>query len=138
MIEPIKIEGLKEFSRALRKVDSNLPKALRISNNEAVDVVIDWARPKVPVRSGNAVKSMKAKSTRTSARAAIGSSAAPYAPWLDFGGRVGINKSVQRPFLKEGRYLYPGLHANRAKVMEILERSLLDIANEAGLAVDHG
>lgn len=136
MIEPIKIKGLKEFSRALRKVDSDLPKALRIANNEAADIVVEWAVPHVPKRTGKAAASLKAKSTRTAARVAGGSSSAPYYPWLDFGGRVGPQNSVRREFIKEGRYMYPGYRANHDQIIERLEVSLRDLAVSANLAVD--
>ena len=135
-IEPIKIKGLAEFNRNLRKLDADLPKALRMAHNEAAQLVVDWAKPRVPRRSGKAAGTLKARSTRTESRVQGGSKRVPYYPWLDFGGRVGPKKSVRRPFIKEGRYIYPGLSANYGKFTEVLTDKLVDVARQAGVEVD--
>lgn len=135
MIEPIKVAGLAEFNRNLRKLGADLPKALRLAQNEAAEIVVDWAAPRVPVRSGRARKTVKAKSTRTEARVQGGSRQAAYYPWLDFGGKVGINKSVSRQFYSDGRYIYPGLAANRDAVYEVLVANLVKLANQAEMEV---
>jgi hypothetical protein len=136
LVEPIKIQGLAEFNRNLRKLDNDLPKALRLAHNEAADIIVDWAQPKVPRKSGKAAKTVKAKSTRTESRVQGGSTRAPYYPWLDFGGKVGPKKSVRRPFIKAGRYLYPGLGANYDRLNEVLLAALLQVAKEAGVEIE--
>jgi hypothetical protein len=135
-IEPIKVEGLAEFNRNLRNLDSDLPKALRLAHNEAASIVVDYAKPRVPKRTGRAAGTVKAKSTRTESRVSGGSKRAPWYPWLDFGGKVGINKSVSRPFYSDGRYLYPALAARRDEIQEALESALIDVARQAGVEVD--
>lgn len=134
-IEPIKITGLAEFSRNLRKMDSNLPKGLRLANNEAAELVVSWAKPKVPRDSGRAAGTVKAKSTRTEGRVTGGSKRTSYYPWLDFGGKVGPKGSVRRSFIKEGRYIYPGFTAQRAAIADRLTRALIQVAVEAGIEV---
>lgn len=138
MVDTIKITGLKEFSRALRKVDSELPKLLRQANNDAAAMVVEWAQPRIPKRSGRAAASVKAKSTRTAARVSGGSAAAKYYAWLDFGGRVGRNRSVYRPFLPEGRYIYAGLAARRTDITENMISAYAELARTAGMVPDHG
>lgn len=133
--DPIKIQGLAEFNRSLRKLDKELPKALRLAHNKAAQIVVDYAQPRVPSRSGKARRSVKAKSTRTASRVSGGGKRVPYYPWLDFGGRVGPRKSVRRPFIKEGRYLYPGLGANYDEIHQALLDALLQVAKEAGVEV---
>jgi len=137
MAEPIKIQGLAEFNRNLRKLDSDLPKALRLAMNQAADVVIGYARPRVPRRSGKAAGSIKPQSTRTAVRVSAGGRKAPYYPWLDFGGRIGKRKSVKRAFLKEGRYLYAGYYKARdsGELVDIMREALLDVARQAGVEV---
>lgn len=129
------IEGLREFQRALRTLDKTKAKGLRLAMNESADLLISRTRRKIPKRSGAAAASLKPRSTQTSVRIAIGGRKAPYYPWLDFGGRVGPGKSVTRPFLKEGRYLYPTFSSSRADFARILEDSLTDLARDAGLDV---
>jgi hypothetical protein len=135
-IEPIKITGLAEFNRDLRKLDAELPKVLRLAHNEAAQLIVDYARPRVPTKTGRAAASIKAKSTRTETRVSGGSKRASYYPWLDFGGRVGPKRSVHRPFIKQGRYLYPALGANYDKFVALLEEKLIDVARQAGVEVE--
>lgn len=136
MAEAIKIDGLDQFVRNLRKLDQNLPKALRVAFNDAAQIVIEYARPKIPVRSGRAARTLRAQSTRTAVRVTAGGKRAPYYPWLDFGGRVGRKKSVKRPFIGDGRYLYAGLHAERERIHQATVDALLDAARSAGIEVD--
>lgn len=134
----IRVEGLKEFQANLRKLDSDLPKALRMAFNTAAEMVVDVAKPKVPTLTGKARRSVKARSTRTAARVQGGSKAVPYYPWLDFGGRVGRNKSIRRPFIKNGRYIYDAYFTNRDEFAEVLEMALIDVARQAGVVVEDG
>lgn len=136
--DPITVEGLRQFSKDLKTLDRDLPKALRLAMNEAADVVVDWARPRVPRRTGRAARSLKAKSTRTAVRVTGGGRRAPHYPWLDFGGRVGRARSVERPFRKDGRYIYEGYFRKKAsgEFQEALQRALLRVANSAGVGVE--
>lgn len=137
MSDQIRIEGIKEFQAALRAIDRELPKQLRVTLNEATNLVIDWARPRVPSRTGRAAASIKAKSSQREARATIGGRRAPYMPWLDFGGEGKIRgRPAPRPFIKKGRYLYAGLDATRDEVTAVMERGLAELGRAAGLEMD--
>lgn len=136
MADAIRIDGLSEFVRSVKKLDSELPKAVRIGLNDAMGVVVGYARPKIPKRSGRAAASLKARSTRTEARVAAGGRRAEYYPWLDFGGKVGRKKSVKRPFIGDGRYLYPALTERRQQITDALQNALVSVAEAAGLEVE--
>jgi len=138
MIEPIKVEGLAQFQRSIKKLDGDLPKVLRIALNGVAGIVVDAARAKVPRRTGRAAASLKAISTQSKARVQSGGRKAPYMPWLDFGGRVGRNRSVVRPFRKEGRYVWKALGDNRDQVTAALTEALVGVARQAGLEVSDG
>jgi len=131
----IQVKGIKEFQAALRDMDRDLPKKLRVAMNTAGELVVGYARPRVPSRSGRARGSLRVRSTQREARVAAGGARVAYYPWLDFGGRVGPARSVRRPFLTEGRYVYPGLRANRDEIQAELERALTELARGAGLEV---
>lgn len=135
-VQVIDVKGLAEFNRGLRKLSSEAPKGLRLALNSAADLLIDRVKPQIPRRSGAAANSLKAKSTRTSARVSVGGTKAPYYPWLDFGGATGPRKSVVRPFYKEGRYLYPTLAKVRPEIADQLAKALAGVAKAAGLEVD--
>lgn len=132
----IRIEGLREFNQALRRLDSELPRMLRLAMNKAADVVVDYGQAHMVRRSGRAAATIKAKSTRTSVRVSEGSKRAAYAPWLDFGGKVGRIRSVSRPYIKGGRYLYPALTDRREEIQAALESALGEVVSAAGLEVD--
>lgn len=132
--DAIAIAGLREFNRALRGLDSNLPKGVRLALNEATDIIIDHAVPKVPRRTGKAAGSLAARSTRTEARVAGGGARAPHYPWLDFGGTNG--RGVERPFYREGRYLYATYYEHQDEFVDVISDALNKIAEDAGLAVD--
>lgn len=136
IIDPIKVDGLVQFQRSLREVDRALPKALRLANNEAADLVVTWARPRIPSRSGAAARSVRATSSQREAQVTGGGKRTPYYPWLDFGGRVGPRNSVRRPVLKGGRYIYQGYTQQRDRVEEVLLAALLQVCRQAGVEVD--
>ncbi len=132
----IQIDGLKETQKALKAIDKTAPKQLRIALNSVADLVISKGRPLVPRRSGAAQQSWKARSTRTESRVSYGGPKAPYMSWLDWGGRVGRKKRTVRPYLKEGRYLYPTVAKHRAEIQSFAQDALDDVVREAGLDVD--
>ena len=133
----ISIEGLSRLSRALRAVDNEAPKQLRITFNRAADLLIDRARPEIPEVTGAARRSLVARSTRTAARVAVGGKTAPYYPWLDFGGqgrRPG--RPAARPFFREGRYIYPTLREIRPEIQAMIQDSISDVIRNVGLEAD--
>ena len=138
MAEAIKVDGLNQFVRNLKSIDRDLPKAVRMAFNEAADLVVDDAQPRIPSRSGGARRSVKARSTQTKARVKGGGRRARHYPWLDFGGRVGRNKSVKRPFYKEGRYLYKSYFDLRdsGRFEDVMVTELLKVVESAGIAVE--
>jgi hypothetical protein len=136
MGEQIKVTGLREFQAALKAMDRDLPKQMRLALNEAATVVIDYAKPRMPSRTGRARASVKARSSQRASRVAIGGNRAAWVPWLDFGGE-GRRKGrpPARPFIREGRYLYAGLRVKRDDVTRIMSEALTRLAKDAGLEV---
>lgn len=134
MADAIRVDGLAQFVRNLKKLDSDLPKVLRVAFNSAGESIVTEARAKVPTESGRARASIKMKSTQTAARIVGGSARVPYYAWLDFGGNA--PRAGQRPFLKEGRYIYGSFFRQREGMAAKLELALLDAARAAGVEVD--
>lgn len=132
----IKVVGLDEFRKGLKGIDRSLPKGVRTALNDAANVLLDAVRPKVPQRSGAARASLRAQSSQTEARIAVGGPKAPYYPWLDFGGRVGRKKSVRRPFYKEGRYIYPTLAERRDDIQDVMLKAMAQLASSNGVEVE--
>jgi hypothetical protein len=137
MTDPaVHITGLKEFRRGLKEIDAALPKALRVAHNRSAQIVVDDAVPKIPSRTGRARRSVRAASTQTKSRVKGGGKKTAYYPWLDFGGVLA--SGPERPFIKRGRYIYQSFYANRDRFTEVLEDSLVDVAEQAGIEVTRG
>lgn len=128
----ITVSGIREFRAALRDVNAELPRRVRLVLNEGADVIVTDARHRVERRTGRAAASYRAQSTQTSARIAIGGRKAPHAPWLDFGGRVGPGGSVRRPFIHAGRYVFPALARHKSEILQRLADAVGELAREAG------
>jgi hypothetical protein len=133
----VEVGGLAQLNKGLRALDSQAPKELRLALNSAANLLVDHVRPKVPSVSGAARRSLVARSTRTSARVAVGGKRAPYFPWLDFGGQGRIaGRPAPRQFLSEGRYVYPGLREIRPRIEAQLQESITAVIRGAGLEPD--
>lgn len=135
-IDNLKIEvgGLAQLSRALKKIDAEAPKGLRMAFNTAADLLVEHVAPKIPVVSGRAKRSLKSRSTRTSARVSVGGKNARYFPWLDFGGEGRVKgRPSKRPFIREGRYVYPTLREIRPKIEQALADGISAVVSGAGL-----
>ena len=136
LVEPIRIEGLRDLQKAMRQASEGSQKQLRVVFNEAAETVAGGARSRVPRGpSGAARASLKPMSGQREAKVVAGGKKAPYYPWLDFGGRVGRNRSVERRFIDGGRYLYPSWSANRKSILVALAESVARVARDAGLEV---
>ena len=134
-IDPIKIEGLRELQKALKDADGESQKRLRIVFNEVAETIVQGARRRMPTKTGAAKSSVRATSGQREAKVSAGSKKAPYVPWLDYGGSVGRNKSVTRPFVKGGRYVYPTYHSNKDSIQKALVEQLTKLLREVGLDV---
>jgi hypothetical protein len=127
----VRVDGIKQLQAQLRRMDADLPKQLRVALNDAGQIVIDYAQPRVPRRSGAAASSLKLRSSQREARIAAGGRRAPYYPWLDFGGR--LKSGPKRAFYTEGRYIYVGVRVKNKQIQEALERNLSQLIKSAGL-----
>lgn len=137
-VEPIKITGLREFQAALKAMDGESQKKLKVVLDEASRTVAQGAARRVPRRTGRAAASLRAQSSQREAKVVGGSKKVPYYAWLDFGGRVGRDKSQRRPFVQSGRYMYPAFSASRNSIHKALDKSLKELVRSAGMEVTDG
>lgn len=134
MPEAIQIHGLAEFRKALLRLDKewSATAGLKRVGDEAAGLVVGWARPRVPFRTGRAQRSVRATSSATAAQVTGGGVRVPWYPFVDFGGRVGRKRVVRRAFVPEGRYIYPGYAAVRPEVEARLAEGLLRTIRSVG------
>lgn len=122
MARAIKVEGLKELQRDLRRAQNkDTAKAIREAGKAAAKIVADDASSKAPRVSGRLAGSIKPQAQSTSARVKAGSaSRVPYAGPIHFGwGRRNIEPN---PFL------YDALGDKWAEVYEAYEENLESIS----------
>jgi hypothetical protein len=128
----VRISGLRELNTAFRQIDRELPKNLRAGFLPVAQHVVGVAQQRMPHLTGTAQRAVKPRATQRGASIAFGGDAAPYGPWLDFGGRVGRRKSIVRPFITEGRYVYPGIAESREEIEQGADTAVKNAARHAG------
>lgn len=133
----IRVSGVKELQKALRQVDKALGAELRKGLNEVADIVVQAARPLMPRKTGALQDSLKPGSTQRTAAIKFGGTKAPYGPWIEFGGHVGRNRSVSRPFVPGGRTIYPTLARKRPEIIQKIDDVVERLAKRAGFE-QHG
>lgn len=132
MSSPIEIEHLSELQGAIRRAQQDLPKALELFLASAAKITEQDASGLVPRGpSGAARASLRADGPRVTG----GGSRAPYFGWLEFGGKTGIKRSVERRFVPGGRYIWPAFDANRKMLLGMLDSDVADTVRRAGLEV---
>lgn len=134
-VKPIKVNGLLEFQAALKAMDGESQKQIRVALNSAAELVVAGASRRVPRRSGKAAASVRAMSSQREARVMGGSKKVPYYGWLDFGGRVGRDHATKRPYVPGGRYMYPAFTAQQIEILDQMAKALAALAHDAGLEV---
>lgn len=115
----VEVRGIRELRSAMRRFDTEMPGRLKEGMRGIAEDVVSRTASRVPRRSGAAAGSLRPRATQTGAAIAFGGNAAPYFPWLDFGGTTGKGHrpgvawsgSIEREWLGNprgsGRYVYP-------------------------------
>lgn len=134
----IDIKGIKELQRAFSKMDGEMKSALKRAFLPIAQRVASAVQGKVPRQSGKAAGSIKAKASNYGASIAFGGSQAEYYPWLDFGGAVGRNDSIKRPFIPEGRYVYPTIADEGDELEHEVDEAIRRLAESAGFETKQG
>ncbi|MFL6145582.1 MAG: hypothetical protein ACJ72N_27440 [Labedaea sp.] len=129
------VAGLSEMRKGFKGIDKDLPKGIRILLNTVAQVVVDAAKPKVASKTGAARGSLKAASSQTQAKVSAGGRAAPYYPWLDFGGSTGRKKATKRPFYKSGRYIFPTVAEKQDDIQKAMLKAVQQLAAASGVEV---
>ncbi len=138
----IQVIGLRDFQRRLRMAADYEPKSMRQGLNEVGQIIVDDVIPHMEQlfqestlgRRDQALEdSVRALSTSKEGRVVVGyPSRVPYAGWWEFGGPRGKTRAYPgpppRPYVKEGRTLFPALKRREAEIVASLEDVLNRIA----------
>lgn len=162
---PIKLElkGLRELQTALRKVAPEAKRVFQANLKAIGQMVQSDTRADMPKHSGKGRRSVKVRVVTRRGFEGVeiseGGGVAPYVPWLDFGGRVGRGRrstarltigagrvqvrriggqgtgSVVRPYIKDGRYLYPAYYRRYDDMVAATFDAVRRACESAGLEV---
>lgn len=131
----IRVLGIRELVSAFRAVDREIPSEMKTSLFGIVASIAGKIASKFPYVGGGAAGSVKPKASPRGGAIVFGGTAAPYAPWLDFGGRVGRNKSISRPFIRKGRYVYPTIAESHDEIARKVEEAVIRVAEQNSFGV---
>jgi hypothetical protein len=127
--DTIRIEGLRELSRALKAVQAGTQKEIAQVFKSAAEKVATTARSRINSRSGKLADSIRPYGTQRAAGVRMGKQSVPYAGPYEFGGYP-----AGRPFIKEGRAIYPTFQEQEPIVRKDIEKGLREIIFRNGLS----
>lgn len=95
----LKIEGLREVQRDLRKLSEATKKEMKATHQKAAEIVVGESKKYVPVRTGALANSIRAAATMRGGRVRVGSASVPYAGPIHFGWPA--RRIKPQPFIYE-------------------------------------
>jgi hypothetical protein len=160
----MQLKGVREYLDALARVAPESRRELSNDLKAIGKLVQEDTRTGMPRRRGKARKSVRVRVVTRRGFEGVeiseGGDAAPHVPWLDFGGSVGKGRrstarvsihsggrvsvqrggsrgsgSVIRPYIKDGRYLYPAYYRRYDDMVAATFAAVNKAARAAGLAV---
>jgi hypothetical protein len=128
----VEVRGIRELQRAFKQVESGLPKALRGEFLGIAQRVASSAASRVERLTGRAASSIVPRASTRGASIAFGGQRAEHYPWLDFGGAVGRRRSIVRPVVAGGRYVYPAIAEHQEETAAAVDQAIERTAERVG------
>jgi hypothetical protein len=128
MVAPaVGIVGLRALSRDVHRLTDDRSSALyagmKAAGKAAAEPVAAAARATVPRDGDVLAETIRTSATRTGATVRMGSAAAPYAGWVEFGGTI-HGRNASREYIAAGRYLFPAARMLGDLALENYDREL--------------
>lgn len=127
----VKVDGLADFQRELRKMDAALPKELRQTNLRIAQKVADKARTRMSGRPGSgrkAAPSIVARAQQRSGAVKIGGARFPFALGNEFGSR---RFRQFPPPNRDGYAVFPTIKESRQEIEKDYLDALRQLARRA-------
>lgn len=131
----MKVTGLQELESSFAAAAHDAGPALLDAIDDSVRGLVARARPLIPSLSGRARASLHADRGPRGATLTAGGPRVLYFGWLDYGGRVGRQRSVSRPFLPDGRYIWPTFTRHYDDLVDSAADSVFRVLERDGLEV---
>lgn len=133
--QAVRVEGLADFQRELRRLDSKLPRELTAANRAAAEMVAERARSRARGLGSVAAKSapsIKAAAEQRRSKINLGDNRHPFALGAEFGGRRRPTTQQFEPWTgKTGRFFYPTIRDTEDEFMAVYERAIDQLARAA-------
>lgn len=121
MPNSVKVEGLKELTAGLKKLDGAMLKDLKQVSQDSAELVAAEARTLAPVRTGRLVGNIKASGTQMGGVVRLGG--LPYHRVIHFGWA--------RHHIRPNPFLYKSLDARHDEVVEKFEREVAGLVDRS-------
>lgn len=115
----VEVHGLRELEAGSQLLEERIVRAAPKALLEAAGTAASAARGRVPRVSGRLASSVHTGVSVDGAFVGFGDGV-PYAGWIEFGG------SRSRPYVPEGRYLYPAARDTEAQAASAGKRAAND------------
>lgn len=133
----VRVTGLNELVRALKQVDSGLPKEMRGVSLSVAQTVTEQARSRgfsLGSVAAKAAPSLRASGRQAGAGVTVGGSAYPWALGAEFGGQGRPTTQQFQPHLgRTGYFVYPTIRDNQAEIEEAYADGVDALLRKAGL-----
>jgi len=116
--QAVTVQGMNQLRRALKQLGDDLAD-LKAAHRSAAELVMRRAAGTLPKRTGALAASLRVGSGAASSLLREGKASVPYAGPVEFGGYP-----RGRPFIREGRYLFPAAKASIPQVEAIYEAAI--------------
>lgn len=134
MVEKVRIEGLAEFLRELKKVDADLPKEIRLANKGFADNIASQAAgafSSLGAGGPNVGATVKSFAQQRQAGIKFGGDL-PYSMGVEFGARTLPQFAPWRGSGEGAGYaLFPTIEANRDDLLERVGDAIDDVMRRA-------
>jgi hypothetical protein len=121
----VTVVGLRALQRDLARLADpragDLSRALVAAGRRVAEPIADTVRNAYPHRTGRLAGSVRVTASRTGAAVRVGRKSVPYAGPVDFGGYPD-----DRPYVPDGRYLYPAARHLAAQAAFLYQRAVTD------------
>jgi len=115
----MRIRGVDEIVATLPRFGEKVMAASVVPLRVAAEQTADETRIRLPRKTGRLAGSVRVANRKgRRQRVSMGRAKVPYAGWIEFGG----NRPHPRPFISEGRYLFPAAERHRAPLKHDLEK----------------
>jgi hypothetical protein len=127
----VQVEGLREAIKSLESLGASKEELVAI-NLKAANTLLEAARPKVPVQSGDLLRTLRASKTKAYAQVSMGNNRVPYANPIHWGWFYDKEWFIQKN-IKPNRFLYRALDQVLDKIMADYEQGLQELFTKYGL-----